>query len=62
MTKQEQRAAHEARDAETTAGLAHAAMFRELDRALDEVRTGLALEAWGLRPSRLGRRREIEPS
>ena len=62
MTNQEQRSAHEARDAETAAGLAHAAMFRELDRALDEVRTGLALEAWGRRPTRPARRREIEPS
>jgi hypothetical protein len=64
MTNHEQRIAHDGRDAESAAGLAHAAMFRELDRALDEVRTGLALEAWGRRRAdgRVGRAREIEPS
>ena len=62
MTNQEQRTTHDVRD-ETSAAPAHAAMFRELDRALDEVRTGLALEAWGRRAAGRNRRgREIEPS
>lgn len=53
MRDQEPRAAREARDAETSTGRARAEMFRELDRALDEVRAGLAVDAW----SRHGARR-----
>ena len=63
-TSQERLPAREARDPETTAGLARAAMFRELDRALDEVRLGLALDAWDRRAERRapGRRRDVRPS
>ena len=61
MIDPEPRPALDPRDAEPSGGLAHAAMFRELDRALDEVRLGLAVSAWGRRASRAARR-DVEPS
>ncbi|HEX6058397.1 MAG TPA: hypothetical protein VFZ11_05210 [Gemmatimonadaceae bacterium] len=53
---------HADRDTESSAGLVRAAIFRELDRALDEVRVGLAANASVRRDGPFGRRRELEQS
>ncbi len=45
MMEQQPRPAREARDAERNAGHARTELFRALDRALDEVRMGLAVDA-----------------
>lgn len=47
MTDQQPRPAREARDPERSAGHARTELFRALDRALDEMRIGLALDACG---------------
>ena len=47
MMDQQPRPARETRDAERSAGHARTELFRALDRALDEVRIGLAVDDRG---------------
>lgn len=44
---EQQQSARETREAETSAGRDRTELFRALDRALDEVRVGLAVDARG---------------
>lgn len=62
MTDHESRPPRDDRESETKTLLARSAMYRELDRALDEVRLGLAVDAWGRSGSRSSARRDLERS
>ncbi len=58
MMDQQSRPAREAHDIERSAGHARTELFRALDRALDEVRIGLAVDDRGRRDAS-ARRRDV---
>lgn len=62
MTDHDSRPPRDDRESEPSSRLARSAMYRELDRALDEVRLGLAVDAWDRKGAASPGRPDIERS